>query len=241
MNKFLIIKTGGTFENYAAEHKDFEDWTAKVMGLSTNEWDCVNVQEGDSLPDPGEYLGCAITGSHDMVTEDHDWIRTTEAWLREAADTDLPIFGICFGHQMLAQAFGGKAGFHPNGPEIGTMTISMTDAAQEDPLFSKLPDTFPGHTTHYQCALELPQGATLLAASVHEPHQAFRIGSHIWGVQFHPEFDAAAERNYVAQQADAIREHGGDVDAALEGVKDTPESTSLMRLFVQYCRKENTQ
>jgi len=236
MKPFLIIKTGGTFEDFTPKRGDFEHWTARAMGLPDNQWESIHVQGGAPLPDPENYAGCVITGSHDMVTEDLDWIHKTTEWIQQAAKTGLPIVGICFGHQLLAMAFGGKAGFHPNGPEIGTMDISCTEEADSDPLFSHLPRIFSGHNTHYQCALVLPPEAVLLASSAHEPHQAFRYCDNIWGIQFHPEFDAEAERYYIVQQTEVIEEHGGSVDVLLSEVTETPESTKLMVRFVDYCR-----
>lgn len=238
MKPFLIIKTGGTFDEFTKRRGDFEHWAGASMGLTTKEWESVNVQAGEKLPNPGRYAGCVITGSHDMVTDEKDWIRTTADWIRTAADVGLPMVGICFGHQLLAMAFGGEAGFHPDGPEIGTMDIHLTDAAADDPIFSYLPSQFPGHATHYQCALSIPSGAVLLAASDHEPHQAFRYGNHVWGIQFHPEFDAEAMRYYVVQQAEKIEEHGGNVDALLSNVKETRKSAGIMVKFVEYCRGE---
>ncbi|QGY39861.1 glutamine amidotransferase [Pseudodesulfovibrio cashew] len=242
MKPFLIIRTGGTFPDVASKLGDFENWVARAMGLEHGQWITVNVQGGEALPSPGEFAGCAVTGSHDMVTDEAlPWIETTAAWLRDAVRDGLPVFGICFGHQLLARALGGEAGFHPSGPEIGTMDIRCSPEATDDPLFTDLPGTFPGHTTHYQCALRLPPGSTLLAASDHEPHQAFRTGKHAWGVQFHPEFGAEAMRTYITRQADAIEERGGQTTTLLSEVKETPESTSLMRRFVQYCLGELAQ
>lgn len=233
---FLIIRTGGTFPDCTARRGDFEDWTVSAMGLYVDDCRIVNVQAGEQLPAPDDFCGCTVTGSHDMVTDGNlDWIENTAAWLRDAVAGGLPVFGICFGHQLLAHALGGKAGFHPEGPEIGTMDITLTDEADTDPLFSCLPTCFPGHTTHYQAALALPDGACLLARSAHEPHQAFRYGKHAWGVQFHPEFQAEDMRTYIVRQADAIREHGGNVESLLCNVKETPDSTDLLARFVDYC------
>lgn len=233
---FLIIRTGGTFPDCTSRRGDFEDWTASAMGLDVEDCLIVNVQAGERLPNPDDYCGCALTGSHDMVTDENlAWIENSAAWLREAVAGGLPVFGICFGHQLLAHALGGKAGFHPEGPEIGTMDITLTDEADSDPIFSCLPTCFPGHTTHYQAALALPEGACLLARSAHEPHQAFRFGRHAWGVQFHPEFQAEDMRIYIVRQAEAIRDHGGDVESLLCNVRETPDSTDLLARFVDYC------
>lgn len=238
MKPFLIIKTGGTFPEFSRRHDDFEHWTAQAMGLGPDEYHCINVQSGQTLPSWDTFAGCAITGSHDMVTDtSHDWIEATATWIRQSVDSGLPMIGICFGHQLLARVLGGQAGFHHNGPEIGTKEIALADAAGDDPIFSQLPSRFLGHTTHYQCALSLPQEAILLATSEHEPHQAFRFGDHVWGVQFHPEFSAEAMRYYITQQAETIMEHGGDVRSLLASVGETPESSAVMQHFAQYCRR----
>lgn len=237
MKPFLVIRTGGTFPEFTKIRGDFEHWTAEAMGLDTDEWQCVNVQAGERLPDPGDFAGCAITGSHDMVTDSSlEWIEQTAHWIRNAVEAELPMVGICFGHQLMAYALGGQAGFHADGPEIGTFDIELTDAADNDPLFKNTPRLFSGHTTHYQCALSLPPNAVLLAHSDHEPHQAFRVGEHAWGIQFHPEFDAEGMRYYVVQQATTIEEHGGTVNELLSDIRETPESTRIMKEFVAYCK-----
>lgn len=236
MASFLIIRTGGTFPETIYRRGDFEDWTVSAMGLDKDDYRIVNVQADEELPDPDSFSGCAVTGSHDMVTDESlSWIETTARWLRNAIDGGLPVFGICFGHQLIARALGGEAGFHPDGPEIGTMDITLTEAARKDPLFSMMPTCFPGHTTHYQAALALPEGACLLASSDHEPHQAFRYGDHAWGVQFHPEFRAEDMRTYIVKQAETIHEHGGDIEQLLCGVRETPDSSDLMMRFAEYC------
>lgn len=237
MKPFLIVKTGGTFSDYSNLHGDFEDWTACAMALAPDQWECVNLQAGEKLPAPGDYAGIVLTGAHEMVTDDRKWIHDTAKWVRESVAGGFPMLGICFGHQLMAMALGGEAGFHPEGPEIGTMDIRLTEAAPHDPLFSQMPGIFPGHTTHYQCALTMPPKAVLICASEHEPHQAFRVGDHAWGVQFHPEFDAEAMRLYLTRQEETIAEHGGNVAQLLSNVRETKESTGLMKLFVSYCRE----
>jgi GMP synthase (glutamine-hydrolysing) len=230
----LIIKTGSTFDDLTAARGDFEHWTA--AGLGTDHWLCVDVRRGQPLPDPASVAGCVITGSHDMITDQTDWMRQTGRWVAQALTAGLPMLGICFGHQLMAHALGGRAAYHPDGPEIGTVSLTLTEAAGTDPLFAGLPATFAAHVTHSQTALVMPPGGVVLAASAHDPHQAFRLGPSAWGVQFHPEFDAQATRVYVQAQADTIRAHGGDPATAAASVCDTPESASLLRRFTVFCR-----
>jgi GMP synthase (glutamine-hydrolysing) len=236
MQKFLIVKVGGTFADYAAERGDFEDWTVRGMSLADGSWVSVNAQAGHPLPDPAGYAGAVITGSHDMVTDALPWIGDTAAWVRRAVEAGLPLLGICFGHQLMADALGGRADYHPDGVEIGTAAITRTRASEGDPLFRGLPEVFPGHVTHSQTALKLPEDAVLLATGSHDPHQAFRVGESAWGVQFHPEFDAPAIREYIARREADLLASGRDVAAIRTTVRDTPQSASLLRLFAAYCR-----
>jgi len=235
MKPFLIIRTGSTFSDYAVLNDDFTDWTARAMGLGPHEWTICDVRAGDSLPEPDSFAGCVLTGSHDMVTEQAQWMLDTAAWLRGILGR-LPVLGICFGHQLMAEAFGGKAGFHPDGPEIGSVDVTLNSAAKGDPLFSLLPQTFSAHVTHSQSALVLPPDGVLLASSEHEAHQAFRIGEKAWGVQFHPEFDAGASRYYVRMQEDLLVKQGLDVEAVYDDVRETPDSASVLHHFMAFCR-----
>jgi GMP synthase (glutamine-hydrolysing) len=235
MQKILIVKTGGTFPDYAVERGDFVDWTARGLGLASDRWENVDVQAGAPLPDPAKFAGGVITGSHDMVTDGFPWIEDAKAWIRRAVDARLPLLGICFGHQLMADALGGRAGYHPDGLEIGTADITLTDAAGDDPLFRGLPECFPGHVTHSQTALELPPGATLLATGLHDPHQSFRVGESAWGVQFHPEFDAPAILDYITRRERELAENNLDATRIRATVRDTPESASLLGRFAAYC------
>jgi GMP synthase (glutamine-hydrolysing) len=237
MDKYLIIRTGGTFPDYARKRKDFEHWTAEGMGLADGQWLCVDVQAGEPLPDPAGFAGAAMTGSHDMVTDGMQWIHETKAWVCRAVDAGLPLLGICFGHQLMAEALGGEAGYHPDGVEIGTADITLTAEAGADPLLVGLPAVFKGHVTHSQTALRVPPGAVLLATGTHDPHQCFRLGEHAWGVQFHPEFDADAIRHYIDMREADLLQEGCDVTGIRATVCDTPESASLLVRFVEYCRK----
>lgn len=236
MDKFLTVKTGGTFPDYAQKHKDFEHWTVAGMGLADGQWECVNVQEGEPLPDPTGFAGCVITGSHDMVTDRLDWMLATEVWIRRAAKAGLPMLGICFGHQILASALGGEAGFHPGGLEMGTVDITVTEAGRKDVLLGPLAPSFKGNMAHSQTVLGLPEDAVLLATGTHEPNQSYRVGDHVWGVQFHPEFNGEVIAMYRQDQRDKAVAEGRDPAALRIVAEDTPESASLLERFAEYCR-----
>ena len=166
-----------------------------------------------------------------MVTESPQGFESISVWLRALVEQDVPVLGICYGHQLLGRAMGGRVGYHPQGKEVGTFDIRLRPEAREDSLFSGLPAQFPVHTTHSQSVLALPPGAVHLAENAYEPHHAFRLGSCAWGVQFHPEYDCRIMRDYILAQADSLADSGRDIDSLLHAVRETPTANSILRRF----------
>lgn len=230
-----ILKTGETFRHLARELDDFEQWTWFGTGLPPDRVQAVAVHEGESLPELHEISAAIITGSHAMVTERQPWMLATAGWLQQAVASDLPLLGICFGHQLLVEALGGKVDWNPKGREIGTVSIQLTEAGKQDSLLGTLPADFPAHVTHSQSATRLPPGALRLASSDGDPHQAFRCGS-AWGVQFHPEFSEQAMRGYIDTLAEDLRAEGLDPEALRQEARATPEATSLLARFAGMAR-----
>jgi GMP synthase (glutamine-hydrolysing) len=154
------------------------------------------------------------------------------AWLVDAARTT-PVLGVCFGHQLLARALGGRVERHPGGPESGTTIIELTDAGRADPLFATLPSRVAVQQGHEDHVPDLPPGAVLLATNAHTPVQAFAHGSHIRAVQFHPEFTAERNRAFVEAEREALEAaRPGLADAALASIKETPEASRLLANWV---------
>jgi len=233
MKPLLIVKTGSTFAELAAQLGDFEDWICRTAANPTRPVVTFNAQKQTSLPDPLAFAGVVITGSNAMVTDREPWSEALVPWLRQVVGLGLPVLGICYGHQLLAHALGGRVDFHPNGMEIGTAQISTTTEAALDPLFCAVSPTFAAHTIHSQSVIRLPEGAVLLARNAFEPHHAFRVGACAWGVQFHPEFDAPAMRGSIQQMNHKLIAQGVDVPALLAQVSETPEAHALLARFCQ--------
>ncbi|MEW6720848.1 MAG: glutamine amidotransferase [Thermodesulfobacteriota bacterium] len=229
--RILIVKAGGTFPGLAADRGDFEDWVAEGLGVDPDRLLVRCPPLGEALPEPSSLSGAVVTGSHAMVTDRERWSEATSGWLRDALSAGKPLLGICYGHQLLAEAAGGRAGYNPRGREFGTAEIRLLSGAKEDPLFRGLPGTIPVHVCHAQSVIVLPHGAVPLAESGRDPRQAFRMGERAWGVQFHPEFSADAARAYVRACAGELRAEGQDPEALEAAIRDTPESRELLRRF----------
>ncbi|MDR2080546.1 MAG: glutamine amidotransferase [Campylobacteraceae bacterium] len=227
---FIILKMGDTMQKCAEKYGNFEDWTLKSAGIDSKDVKIIDPRK-EKLPDFENVQGIIITGSHDMVTDRFEWIEKSSEWLKTAAYNSVPIFGICFGHQLLAQTFDGVAANHPSGPEIGTVSIDLTDKAADDPLFKDLPQTFLAHATHTQSVIKLPENSVLLASNCYESCHAFRINKSVWGVQFHPEHDTQIIKEYIIGQAENIN----NISMVLRNVCETPYARKVLENFVNFC------
>ncbi len=232
MKKLIIIKAGSTFPIIQQVSGDFDDWVINGTGLSDIAISVVNVAENAVLPPTDNVLGVIITGSHAMVTDRELWMQALEVWLREVFECNIPLLGICFGHQILAVAMGGYSDYHPNGREIGTVSIRLTPEGKQDRLLGFLPDEFLAHATHVQTVIRLPANAVRLAENSFEINHAFRLGDNAWGVQFHPEFTADIMRTYVAEQSASLISEGYDIAELSLAVCNTYTANMLLQRFM---------
>ncbi len=231
--RLLIVQTGATLPALRERHGDFPEWFRRGLGLTPQQVDCVRVDTSQALPPPRNVAAVVITGSGAMVSERLDWSERTAHWLRTAASTGLPMLGVCYGHQLLAHAFGGHVDYNPRGREIGTVDIQCLPAAADDELFGWLPQVFRAHATHLQSVLKPPPGAAVLARSTIDDCQAVRYAPRVWGVQFHPEFGVAHMRGYLREREDVVNTEGLDAQGLGRAVGASPQGRALLRRFVR--------
>ena len=236
MRPIVILKTGNTLPGIDTARGDFDAWIAPGLGWREDEVRVVEAHRDEPLPPADAVSGAVVTGSPAMVTDHEPWSVRAGEWLAELVALGTPIFGICYGHQLLAEALGGDVGLNPRGREIGTVDIELFDH-QDDALFGGLGARMPAHTTHLETVLRLPEGARALARSALDDNHAFRVGACAWGVQFHPEFDADIMRRYVEARRAPILEEGLDADGIHAAVDETPASTGLLARFGELVRQ----
>lgn len=248
MRTLYIIKAGTTFPRIRVQQQDFEDWIRQGLQLSplpaapcpaVAVIDATRPELG-SLPYPAieSCAGVVISGSHAMVTEDADWMQNLAQWLHSVCMAGVPMLGICFGHQLLAQVLGGQVGEHPGGLEMGTVPVSIQADVSHDPLWRDMPPCFEAHTVHYQSVRRLPAGACAIAGNSHEPHHAFRWRHNAWGVQFHPEFSRAAMQGYIDHISQELAQQGA-LNLPLHHLRchDTPEAARLLQAFALHVQQ----
>jgi GMP synthase (glutamine-hydrolysing) len=232
MKKLLIIKAGTTSPVVRREIGDFDDWILTGCGLSASAALVCPVYRKMELPDVKRVSAIIITGSNANVTDFTPWMNYLSGWLRANAPSGIPILGICFGHQLLAHTFGGMVIYRPAGVELGVFPVALTEEGRADPLFSEIPPQFPVFMAHGQTVKTLPRSAQLLSMNSTEPNAAFVLDSHIWGVQFHPEFSAEVLRLSLRQDAPHLVKAGLDPAEILRSAKDNPYGSRILKKFI---------
>ena len=187
---------------------------------------------GDSaLPQAEQFAGIIVTGSASSVTERAPWMLRVEEYLASAVAREQPVLGICFGHQLLGQALGGRVERNPRGREMGTVKLRIV---ADDPLLDRSSEPALAHATHVDSVMVLPPGARILATTELEPHAAVRFGERAWGVQFHPEFDELVMREYVSTRQELLAQEGRDPAAMLAAIRAAAAGRLVLRRFVEH-------
>lgn len=230
----LLLKVGRTFDEIARVDGDYDRWFRAGLGLAdapAEALEVVHVCDGAALPTHHEFAGVVVTGSWAMVTDREPWSEASAVYLREAVERGVPVLGVCYGHQLLAHAFGGLVGYNPRGRHAGTAEVTLTEAARSDPLLAPFSSPLVVQVSHSQSVIDLPAEAVLLGTAEGDPHHLFRIGERAWGVQFHPEFSAETSRAYIQLRYATIAAEGLDPDALLGGVQESADGGSILRRF----------
>jgi len=228
----VVVRTGEPVPRVRERRGEFHDLIRDAIGEAwAGRYEVVDVRaEGGAHPAPDAADAFVITGSAANVPDREPWMLGAEAWLREVVAAGTPTFGICFGHQLLAQALGGEVQRNPRGREMGTVPVERRG---HDPLFDGVPERFEANVTHVDSVVRLPPGALSLARSALEDHHAVRFAEACYGVQFHPEMDAEVMRTYVEARRGILDAEGFAVDAMLASVQEAEHGRETLRNFVR--------
>jgi GMP synthase-like glutamine amidotransferase len=189
MPKITIIETGVISPANRARHGSFPQMFERLLGEAdaSASFATIRLMEGEALPDPAALQAILLTGSPAGVYDDLDWIAPLERFVRAAYDSRIPMAGICFGHQLIAQALGGTVRKSEKGWGLGRHVY----------------DVVPGNgvidgkeiaiaASHQDQVIEPPAGATTIFHSAFTPYAGLLYANGTtFSVQPHPEFTTA--------------------------------------------------
>lgn len=229
--KILLIQFRDDETIHQMEYDSF------VAYSNLEEEQLVQLHARDELPTPEhlkDYDGLIVAGNGDARMADaRPWNEPVKKLIRYAYENNFPTLTICYGAQYTAIELGGKVEDRKEMTESGTYTTTLTEAGQQDPLFSHISSQFKAQQGHNDSITELPEGATLLAYSERAPIQAFTFPNKpFYAVQFHPELDA----HQLRFRFDYYKEHyAGDMKEfqdILDRIEESTEAAALLHRFV---------
>ncbi|MBU1200379.1 type 1 glutamine amidotransferase [Patescibacteria group bacterium] len=181
----------------------------------------VKLHEGENLPNIKDTNAIIISGGEFGVYDafgpnkkpEYNWVREQEVpFIETAIKADLPILGICFGHQLLGHMYGGEVKYRPDLSEIGCFTIALTTNGQKSSFFNKVSNQFIAWLYHNDHIITLPNGAVVLANSERTQFQALKLSDKVFGVQFHPEMWGEVSAFFYTRTRSYLEKLGYNID-----------------------------
>ena len=176
-------------------------------------------RERAALPDSAGAAGLIFMGGPMSANDDLPYLGQEIQIIRHAAERGQPVLGVCLGSQLIAKALGARV-YRNFAKEIGWFDVHLTDAGRQDPLLSSLEGSETVFHWHGE-TFDLPDGAAWLAYSEACRHQAFRIASNVYGLQFHLEVTPEMISDWCAQDANCgdVQELEGPLDPHLHAAR----------------------
>jgi len=188
MRHITIIETGLVPPRYRERHGSFADMFARMIRAADDAVavDVVSIAKGEPLPDPGSMQAILITGSAAGVYDGFDWIAPLEGFVRSADARRIPTVGVCFGHQLIAQAMGGVVRKSDKGWGIGRHVYQV---APDNGVIDGAELAIA--CSHQDQVIAPPAAARTILSSAFTPYAGllYESGTTL-SVQPHPEFDA---------------------------------------------------
>ena len=192
---------------------------------------------GETLPEIEHIAALIVMGGAMGANDDARFPFLTElkALIRSVVAARIPYLGVCLGGQLLAAALGADVVSH-RWEELGNLDVSLTPEGRKDRLFEGISEEFKTFQWHHD-SFDIPAGGVLLASSAACPHQAYRVGSSAWGVQFHPEVTDSIIRGWCAWSV-STSDKADTLAADFSRIADEYRASScrLVTNFIQSCQ-----
>jgi len=223
-------------DNPKVRQEELESFV-RFSGLRMEQVDVLNVFDTPHFaPDIiNEYDSLWVGGASEasvLEPERYDFLGPASELLHRCLADEIPVFASCFGFQLAVIALGGEIVRDSHDYEMGTVEISLTDAAENDAVFAGIPHGFRAVSVHKERAPKLPGGCELLAYTDACPH-AFRVtGKPFWAFQFHPEVDRTTLVDRLTIFSAGYTDGEEHLQQVLDAIVETPDSNQLLSNFV---------
>lgn len=197
-----LLVTNTDFSDFAKARPLDDAKFADLIAMVRPEWQVTAfwVCKDDFPDDWSGFDGVLITGSPASVHDDAPWIARLEQAVREVIALKLPLFGACFGHQIIAKALGAPIQRNPNGWAHGLIEVRRVTPAPEAPAGAR----FALYGSHIEQLGALPEGATRLFESPGCPIAGFALGNHVLTIQHHPEMTRDFISDLIEEYAQVV-------------------------------------
>ncbi len=222
--KVGILETGAPPGDLAAAFGDYGAMFEHLLGETAFEWVHFNVQAGELPTAPNACEGYLITGSACGVYDPEPWIGRTEQFVTSAKGRAAMV-GVCFGHQLLAQAFGGKVVKSPKGWGVG---LHRYEVIERRSWMDEAP-SISAAASHQDQVVEAPPNTTVLAASQFTPLGMLAYDDQpALSIQLHPEFEPAYAKALIELRRGGRYGHA-QADAAIASLDEPDDRDRLGR------------
>ncbi|SMR71194.1 GMP synthase (glutamine-hydrolysing) [Aliiroseovarius halocynthiae] len=201
--KIGILQAGHSPDELRDSVGDYGQMFTRLLDGHGFDFQIFSVVDGEFPAGTQDADGWLITGSKHGVYEDHDWIPPLEDLIRDIRDAGQPLVGVCFGHQIIAQALGGKVEKFDGGWSIGRTEYDFGDR------------TMALNAWHQDQVVKAPDGAEIIASTDFCANAAMMIGDRILTIQPHPEFTAPLVAGLIKH-----RGRGNVPDELLDAAED---------------------
>jgi len=193
--KLLIISAGPGMDEIRNIYGHAIDWISSFLIHKSLDISINHIYKNESF-DYSDYDAWIITGSASSVTDNNQWILTLKDKIKYGYNNSIPMLGICFGHQIISSALGGKVEKNKRGWELGSFKINFNKKGKDSLLFKNVDFNDYFYFSHEDIVSKLPKDSIELASN-NMGLQSYSINNKIYGVQFHPEFSVEIARKYL--------------------------------------------
>lgn len=224
MKRIGVLCCDKVREPLAARHGEYDDMFATLLHGVRPELEIVSYRVyADEYP--ADVTACdayVISGSRHSVYEPTPWIRRLEDYVRTLHAARQPTVGVCFGHQMMGLALGGRTERAVQGWGIGAQAVEVLDPA---PWMEPFAPSYSVFVSHQDQVTVLPPGARRLAANAHCANAMFVLDDVFLGIQGHPEFTGGYARDLVLGREEV---YGPDLVARVMPTYSQPVDSALV-------------